>query len=199
MKKSLILLLLLIVVTGCSIVRIDTSNIDNIIDVVLSKQNKLTNVEGHGYKYYIPRGVTHVETNEQINKLYCNGDYYYLYIDTVGFYYKTKLKYKENEDKYYSKLIDKKEKGYLDITKKDKFYYVDFYYNYARIEAVVTKENLMQTILNSSYILSTVKYNKSIVSLMLEEDYFTNKTGKYDIFDNTNKSKKFELKVEEDG
>ena len=59
MKKIIICLLLIFLVTGCSVVRIDTVNFDNIINVVLSKDNTLYNTVGKGYKYYKPRGVRH--------------------------------------------------------------------------------------------------------------------------------------------
>ena len=196
--KKWICLLLMIFLTGCSVVRINTSNIDTIVDVVLSKQNKMYNVEGIGYQYYIPRGVTHIETDEQVEKLYCNGDYYYLYVDTVSYYYKTLQKHNKLDDAYYYKRIDNNGRGYLEITKRDNLYYIDFYYNYARIESAVTKEKLNQAILNSSYILSTVKYHKKIVNLLLDDEYFTNKAGKYKLFNNATKSNKFELKTEED-
>ena len=197
MKRKL-LLLLLIFISGCSVVRINTSSIDNIVDVVLSKNNKLYNEEGIGYQYYIPRGVTHIETDEQTEKLYCNGDYYYLYIDTVSYFYKKHQTHIQRSDYYYYKEIDNNGKGYIAISKVDNLYYIDFYYNFAKVEAAVTKDKINMAILNASYILSTVKYNKKIVKLMLDEEYFTNKTGKYKIFDNSTKSNKFELKVEED-
>ena len=38
MKKIAILFMLLLL-TGCTVVRIDTSSIDNIVNVVLSKEN----------------------------------------------------------------------------------------------------------------------------------------------------------------
>ena len=199
MKKYLLLLILLMV-TGCSVVRIDTSSIDNIVDVVLSKNNKLYNEEGHGYSYYIPRGVSHIESDEQKETLYCNGDYYYLYIDTVGYYYSTKVKFEKDTDAYYYKIIKNNNgRGYLKIKEEKGMYYVEFDYNYAHIEAMVTKENLNTTILNSSYILSTVKFNKKIISLMLDEEYFTNKTGKYDLFNDNGKSTKFKFEIEKEG
>lgn len=197
MKKYFILLILLFL-TGCSIVRIDTSNIDNIVDVVLSKENKLYNNEGIGYQYYIPRGVTHIESDDGMEKLYCDGSYYYLYIDTVSYYYKKHQNYEVNTNAYYYKEIDNNGEGFLEINKDGSLYYLNFYYNNARVEAAVTKEKLNKAVLNASYILSTVKFNKKIVKLMLDEDYFTNKTGKYDLFDNSTKSNKFELKVEEE-
>lgn len=197
MKK--LILILLIFITGCSVVRIDTNSIDNIISVVLSKNNTLYNQVGQGYKYYIPRGVSYIETNELNNTLYFNGNYYYLYIDVVSYYYKTDIDYKENSDAYYSKKIDNKNgKGYLEINELDGMYYITFFYNYAKIEAIVNRENLNDTILNASYILSTIKYNSETIGLMLEDDYFTNRTGKYDEYSSKEESNKFQLMVEDE-
>lgn len=197
--KKIIVVLLLIFVTGCSIVRIDTDSIDNIISVVLSKNNTLYNQVGQGYKYYIPRGVSYLESNESNETLYFNGSYYYLYVDIVSYYYKTDIDYKVNEDAYYSKVINNKHgKGYLEINEKDGMYYVQFFYNYAKIEAIVSKENLNDTILNASYILSTIKYNANTIDLMLKDDFFTNRAGKYDEYSSKEDSNKFQLIDEEE-
>ena len=67
MKKILVALILLFLTTGCTVVRIDTKSIDNITNVVLSKNNKLYNRIGKGYKYYRPRGVSYIDTNELKN------------------------------------------------------------------------------------------------------------------------------------
>ena len=45
MKKVILVLLLLMVLTGCSIVRIETNSIDNILSVILTKENKLFNTD----------------------------------------------------------------------------------------------------------------------------------------------------------
>ena len=200
MKKVILIFLLTIVLTGCSVVRIDTSSIDNIVNVVLSKKNKLYNQVGQGYKYYLPSGVSYIDSDELNDILYCNGNYYYLYIDAINYYYQNKIDYKENSELYYSRKISVGDKfnhsGYLQIKEVNGLYYVEFVYNYAKIEAIVRKEDLNNTILNSSYILSTIKYNYSIVELMLNEDYFKNKTGKYDNYDTKEDSGKFELQKE---
>lgn len=197
MKKIIVILLLF--VTGCSVVRIDTNNIDNIVKVVLSKNNTLYNQIGQGYKYYIPRGVSYIESNELNDTLYYNGNYYYLYIDAIGYYFKTDIVYEEKKDVYYSKKISNKHgQGYLEITEKDDMYFVEFFYNYAKIEAIVKKENLNDTILNASYILSTIKYNSDTVELMLNEDYFTNRAGKYDEYSSKEESNKFQLMIDEE-
>ena len=92
MKKFTILLLVMVIlISGCSVVRINTKDIDSILNAVLTKSNKLYNQVGQGYKYYVPAGVTYIDTDEYTNILYCDGDYYYLYIDLVNYYYKSKL------------------------------------------------------------------------------------------------------------
>jgi len=197
MKK--IFIFLLIFVTGCSVVRIDTDSIDNIVSVVLSKNNTLYNQIGNGYKYYIPRGVSHIDTNELNETLYFNGNYYYLYVDIVSFLYQTEIDYDENDTSYYSKKINNDNgSGYLEINEIDNKYYVEFVYNYAKIETIVNKDDLEDAILNASYILSTIKYNSNTIKLMLNDDYFTNKTGKYDEYSSKEESNKFQLFVEEE-
>ena len=183
MKKiGIIISVVLLLSTGCTAVRIDTNNIDNIVSVVLSKNNTLYNRIGKGYKYYIPRGVSYIDTSELNDKLYSNGNYYYLYIDAVNYCYKNQINYVENKDAYYSRKIDGEKNGYLEITESDGKYLIKFVYNYARIEALVEKDYINEVVLNSSYILSTVKFNDNIIELMLNEEYFTNKEEKYEEF-----------------
>ena len=198
MKKVLIMLFLLCFLTGCTVVRIDTKSIDNIVSVILSKENTLYNTIGKGYKYYVPRGVVYIDSNDFNEKLYCNGDYYYLYLDIISYYYKKDFTYIENKELYYSKKIEVDDKkGYLEITKIDDYYLVEFMYNYAKVEALVLKENINEVVLNASYMLSTIKYNDDVIKLILDEDYFTNKEEQYDIFTSTNNSTNFELEYEE--
>ena len=202
MKKIILILLTLLLFTGCSVVRIDTSSIDNILNVILTKENKLFNQVGQGYKYYLPSDVSYIESDGLNDILYSNGTYYYLYVDAISYYYKVENNYSVNKDAYYSKVFDPKDgfkkSGYLEILEDKNAYYVNFVYNYAKIETVVKKEELNNAILNASYILSTIKYNEDIVKLMLEEDYFTNKTGKLKDYDNTSESEKFVLQKEDE-
>lgn len=190
--KKIIIVLLLFLITGCTAVRIDTNNIDNITNVVLSKDNNLFNRIGKGYKYYVPRGVNYIDNNDYNDKLYTNGDYYYLYIDTIRYYYKKEFDYQENENAYYSKAIDiNGKKGYLEINKMDDKYLVEFMYNYAKIEALVDYDHINEVVLNSSYILSTIKFNSNVIKLMLDTNYFTNKEEQYDIFTSKTETNKF--------
>ena len=195
MKKiGIIISVVLLLSTGCTAVRIDTNNIDNIVSVVLSKNNTLYNRIGKGYKYYIPRGVSYIDTSELNDKLYSNGNYYYLYIDAVNYFYKNQINYVENKDAYYSRKIDGEKNGYLEITESDGKYLIKFVYNYARIEALVEKDYINEVVLNSSYILSTVKFNDNIIELMLNEEYFTNKEEKYEEFNKIQNEEEVEEK-----
>ena len=118
-----------------------------------------------------------------------------MYVDAISYYYQKEFTYEEKEDIYYSRAIEKNgKKGYLEIEEleNDK-YFVQFMYNYAKIEAMVDKNSINEVVLNASYILSTIKFNDNVIALNLTEDYFTNQEEVYDIFktdkDNDNYNK----------
>ncbi len=184
--KKLIIILLTLFVTGCTVVRIDTANIDNMVNVILSKDNTLYNRVGKGYKYYVPRGVSYIDTNEFNDKLYSDGNYYYLYIDAVSYFQKLEVTYPLDDDFYYYREIDLNgKKGYITIKQQNDKYFITFVYNYAKIESLVNKEDINTVVMNASYILSTIKFNNNVINLMLKKDYFTNKEEKYDLFEET--------------
>ena len=201
MKRIVLVVLTILLLTGCTIVRINTDNIDTIVEIILSKDNNLYNRVGRGYKYYIPRGVTYIDTDETNEKLYSNGNYYYLYIDIVSYYQKIAEKYSDEENIYYSRKFTKEEgfssNGYLKITKKEKLYYIDFVYNYATIETVVDKDDINNAVLNSAYILSTIQFNKDVIDLMIDSEKIGNREEKYEVFKNKEEEDKSELQVNE--
>ena len=198
--KKILLILFMFILTGCSVVRIKTDSIENILKVILTKDNNLYNQIGEGYKYYVPGGVTYIDSDESNDILYSNGVYYYLYIDAIDYYYDNDVKYNTDSSKYYSYELKKsdgyKYSGYLDIVKQGKLYLINFVYNHAKIEALVNENEINNTILNASYILSTIKYNRNITKLIIEDDSFTNKTGKYRDYISKDNGGKFVLEKE---
>lgn len=196
--KKVLLLCLLLLLTGCSVVRIDTSSVDNIVNVVLSKDNKLYNHIGKGYKYYIPRGVSYIDTNDYNDVLYSNGIYYYLYIDVISYYYDKVQQYEVNENAYYSKSISINDKeGYLEINKQDDDrYFIEFMYNYSKIEVIAEYEQINDIVLNATYILSTIKFNDNVIKAMLDDNFLASEE-KYDIFTSKKETNDF-LKLEEE-
>lgn len=198
MRKIIIILICLVLLSGCTVVRIDTKSVDNIVNIVLSKNNKLFNQIGKGYKYYIPRGVNYIDATELNNILYSNGNYYYLYIDVISYYYKKDLTYDINEKAFYSKELNlNNKKGYLEINKIDDKYFIEFMYNYAKIESLVNKNEIENVVLDASYILSTIKFNHNVIKLMLNSDFFTNREEVYDIFESKKEIENF-LQYEEE-
>jgi len=196
--KKIVLIILILLVCGCSVVRIDTTNIDNIVSVVLSKDNKLFNQIGKGYKYYIPRGVSYIDTSTHNDVLYSNSNYYYLYIDIVSYYHNTESNYEENDNAFYSKLININDKqGYLEINEQSNGkYFIEFMYNYAKIEVLADYEDINDIVLDASYILSTIKFNNNVIKTMLDDE-FLNAAEKYDIFTSKKETDDF-LKLEEE-
>lgn len=196
--KKILLLCLLLLLTGCSVVRIDTSSVDNIVNVVLSKNNQLYNHIGKGYKYYIPRGVSYIDTNDYNDVLYSNGIYYYLYIDIISYYYDKVQQYEVNENAYYSKSISINDKdGYLEINKQDDDrYFIEFMYNYSKIEVIAEYDQINDIVLNATYILSTIKFNDNVIKAMLDDNFLVSEE-KYDIFTSKKETNDF-LKLEEE-
>lgn len=177
--KKLLMVILLVLCSGCTIVRIDTGSIDNITSVVLSKENKLFNRVGKGYKYYLPRGASYIDTNGFNEKIYSGGNYYYLFVDTVSYFYNKNFSCNFDDDVFYKKEMDN---GCLQISEQNNEYLIRFFYNYARIEALVEENNLNQAVLDASYILSTVKFNDTIVKSLINESYDNGYDKVYDVF-----------------
>ncbi len=192
MKKYLLVFLTLLVFTGCSVTRIDNLDYKDISDKILSLNIRTYNKIGKGYKYYAPRGVVRTDSNSYNDVLKRKDINYYLYVDIVSYYYKTKSTYKTNEKAYYSKEIKNgKKTGYIQITEKKDKLFVQVVYNYAKIEAYVTKNNLNQALEDISYMISSIKFNDSLLKKMYESGNLESKEEVYKLFDNKEKNGNF--------
>ena len=69
-------------------------------------------------------------------------------------------------------------------------------YNYSKIEALCDYEDINDIVLNSSYILSTVKFNEKVIKAMLDDEFLVSEE-KYDIFESKQDTNDF-LKLEEE-
>lgn len=182
MKKIVLFAFIILMVTGCSIKKIDMSSSDTIVDAVLSKNVKLYNRISKGYKYYLPRGVNILNHREYNERLYSNGNIYYLYVDIVSYHYKTDFKYTKNRNSYYYKQINNNGKtGYIDIIKKDDKYFISYGYNYSKMEAIVSYEQINNTLKDMSYILSSIEYNNLVIESFIGENALNYTEEKYAI------------------
>ena len=203
MKKVIVLLLAtLFLTTGCSgVITVRYDDIDTIVNEVLLKKSKLSNVAFEGYKYYVPRGLTFLN-KDQFNALlqdqYHNR--YYLYVDVVSYYHKVENTYKEDSSAYYSKALKNKDQfGYLKINEVKGKYFIEAMYHYAKVEVYVSKDQLQDAVCNVSYLLSSIKYNRSILETLIGDNVLNYKEEEFDIFKSKRKSGDFLDYVEEYG
>lgn len=203
MKKVIFLLLLVATfATGCSsVISVKSDDIDTIINEVLLKKSSLANTAFEGYKYYVPRGLTFLnkeEFNALLQDQYHNR--YYLYVDAVSYYHKVVSEYEENSSAYYSKRLENGSAfGYLEINEVNGKYFIEAMYRYVKIEVFVDQEQIMDAVCNISYILSSIKYNRSILETLVGENVLNYQEEEFDIFKSKRENGDFLDYVEEYG
>ena len=185
MKKLIVLLsIVTILVTGCSINKLDNSNITKNVDMLMSQNVKLYNVFYEGYKYYLPKGISFVN-KEDYNAILKdkNNNRYYIYVDVISYYHKIENDYKVKKKSYYSKRINYNNKdGYIQIDEVDNKYFIQFVYNYAKMEAYVSEKELTNAVINMCSILRTVKYNDKVLESLIGDNKLNYKEEDYTLF-----------------
>lgn len=187
MKKIIVLLSIsTLLLTGCSLYTFNDNDFSKNLDYLLSNKTSLSNVHYDGYKYYLPKGIRLIKKDD-FNAFLIdqNGEKYYLYVDAIGYYYKVLNDYEVNSSSYYSKYLDYNNKnGYLQIDKDDKEnkYFIQFVYNYVKIEAYVSEDHLNSVITNMCYILRSVKYKRSVLESLVGENVLSYQEEEYNLF-----------------
>ena len=185
MKKLIVLLSIVVVLfTGCSVVKTEYQDIEENIDSLMSKKTVLYNVFYDGYKYYLPKGVRFLNRDEYnaILKDKMNNRYY-LYVDVISYYHKIENNYEEKKNVYFSKkIVNNKKTGYLQIEEIDSKYFIQFVYNYVKMEAYVEKVDLRDTLVNMCSILRTVRFNNAILESLIGENILDYKEEDYTLF-----------------
>ena len=199
MKRIIVLLsIVMIFMTGCSVTKLDNSNISKNMKILLSKKVKLYNVFYDGYKYYLPKGVSFVN-KEDYNAILkdTNNNKYYLYVDAISYYHKVKNDYEINKNAHYSKKLNyNKKNGYIQIDEINSKFFVQFVFNYVKIEAYVDKNVLTDDINNMCYILRSVEFNDKVLESLIGDNILDYKEENYTLFKN-NPSKESFLDVVE--
>ncbi len=192
MKKILIVFFSIFLLTGCTFVNIEKDSIEDIINTVIEKDINLYNNVFEGYKFYVPRGLKIIDKNKYNSKILFKDDTFYLYVDVVSYYYKTKKTFISSTTNYLSKELRFNDKlGYIDITETEDKYFVEFMYNYAKIEAYIDKKYLNEAVLNMAYILSSIQYNEKVIDTLIGENVLDYQEEKYDIFESKRENSNF--------
>lgn len=185
MKKNrclLTLLVLLLLVTGCSIEKIEYTSYIDTINCVLSYNNDYRNVSLEGYYYYLPKGATLLEKTETNSLIRYQDMKFYLYVDVISYYHRSTMEFQESKDSYYSKKVEYNgQVGYLEITKFKDVYFVEFMYNYAKIEAFVVEEDIHEVLYQMATILSSIEYHDAILESLIGKNTFNYKEENYNI------------------
>lgn len=185
MKKLLVLLSVSVLfLTGCNVHTLDHKDFEDNMDYLLSQKVSLYNVQYDGYKYYLPKGISFLMKDEY-NALLVdpNNNKYYLYVDAISYYHKAVNDYEVNESSYYSKKIEyNKKDGYLQIDESEGKYFIQFVYNYVKIESYVPKKDLADAIDNMCYILRSVKFNNSVLDSLIGENVLDYQEEDYSLF-----------------
>ena len=183
MKKKLILIFLLsFILFGCK--AIQDMSIDEVIDNSIQNSVKVYNKYRRGYKYFLPKGLDTVGTNE-FNEVIAYKNYkLYLYVDVVSYYNKIIDIYEPNKVSYISKQINYEDKyGYVEVNQlKTGKYFIEIMYNYAKIEVIVNEKDFNLVISNSLSVLNSIKFDTNILKLLLDEETSKFKEYEYDIF-----------------
>ncbi len=182
-KKLLILTISIFVLTGCT--NINSTNLNEVIDIMLSSKVTLANNVFEGYKYYIPRGLK-LTSKDEYNAVLLDeyNNTYYFYIDVISYYNKENLDYKVNKRSYFSKELNYNNKmGYLEITKieEDDYYFIEYMYNYGKIEAFVKETEINSAVINMSSVLSSLSFNRSVLETLVGNKVLNYKEDTYNV------------------
>lgn len=181
-KRMLIIIITVtLILTGCT--KVD-NNYDNIVNTVMNGKNINVNTVSTGYELYIPVGVMQLSDNNYNQKIKIRNRYVYLYVDTISYYYKNDLNYKEDSDyNYYYKKIDFNNKtGYIGINKlDDNTYFCESIYNYSKIEFYSDIEDLSYILTNSLIIQKNIKFNDELIKIELEGSIGDSREVRYEL------------------
>ena len=198
MKKILICILLCLCVSGCVIV--NNSSIDEILTDSLNSELRFYNTTRNGYKYYLPKGLRTLGKTDY-NEILADFKYkYYMYVDILSYNNKISFDYIKKSNVYYSNVIKYKDKfGYLEIKSFDnEKYLIEIMYNYAKIEVMVDKKNIKEAVAYSMSILTSIKYNDTVIKNKLDTHVLSSYEETVDIFKTATNKKSNYLKYVED-
>lgn len=180
-KKVMLLIIIALMLTGCT--KID-GNVDTVVSAVMSKEIKDVNTVSTGYELYIPMGVIQLVDNEYNQKFKIRDTHVYMYVDTISYYYKNSLNFKnDNSYNYYYKEIALNNKtGYIGINKLDDGnFFVEIVYNYSKIEFYANEEDLQVILANSLIIIKSVRYNDNLIKIELDKTANEGREIKYEL------------------
>lgn len=202
MKKIIVLLSIVVLfLSGCSAYRLDSTDLGSNIKVLLSEKVDIYNVYFDGYKYYVPKGIKLINKDEY-NAVFLDksNNKYYLYVDAISYYHKTKNTYMVDEKIHYSNKLEYNDKtGYINIEEIDGKYFIQFMFNYAKMEAYVPEEDLTTVVNNMCLVLRTVKFNDDVLESLIGDNVLSYQEENFTLFDTESSNEDFLEVVQDSG
>jgi len=180
-KYCVFLMAIVLLLTGCSKI---TSNLDEVVNAIMTKDSNYVNTVSTGYELYIPTGVKQMVDNEYNQQFKIGNRYIYLYVDIISYYYKNMLNYKSNDSYtyYYHELFLNNKEGYIGVDKgEDDLYFVEIVYNYSKIEFYADSTELPYVLANALIIQKSIKYNDNLIDLELGSSTNDGREIKYEL------------------
>ena len=183
MKKIMLLGLLVCLVSGCSSVQ--KESIDKILNDGMVSHVSITNVYRTGYKYYLPKGMKNISSQDYNEIIYSEKYPFYLYVDAVSYYNKVRMDYQKKSDYYYSAPLKFNEHfGYVQVKSlENNQYFVEIMYNYAKIEVIVTEEDIKESLAYAIAILESITYNDTVLGSLMGDNVLNSNELEFNIFE----------------
>lgn len=201
MKKAIILVLILLITSGC--VNIGNSTYDEIINEVINSEKNISNTYRKGYKFYLPKNMYVVSSKAYNETIKNQTETFYLYIDLISYLSKQEIEYETEENIFFKEFKGKDKYGYIQIKNAEKSkYLVEIAYNCAKIEVIVEKGREKYAVSEAMIILSSIEYNDSFLTNLSDDSLLNYKEENVDIFDKgtgSDNSNILEWKDEYDG
>lgn len=198
MKKLVVLILNLAVLTGC--VKINNLTYDEIITRNITYASQNNNIKRKGYSYTLLNGLKITNQDEFNDVIETENNIFYLYVDLVSYYNKKDFTYQVDSNVYYSKAYEfENKKGYLEINTLEKEkYLIEIMYNYAKIEVIVKEKDINLVVSNSLSVLSSIDFNDDVLKTLLDEETSQFQELQFDIFETTTTESEYLQAVEDD-
>ena len=198
MKKVLILISLIFLITGCS--NIKDLTYDEIVQNFGTVSSR-TNTYRTGYKYYLPRGMQ-VNDSTLFNEVLEDGKYtYYLYVDAVSYLNQVSYDYQVDNSILFSTAIKNGDYfGFVEVKLvENNKYLVEIMYNYAKIEVIVDEEEANVAIAYATSILSSIQYQDTVLEGLMGDDALSANEVEHNIFESADTESEYLEIVEEYG
>ena len=180
-KKFIFFVIIVLLLSGCTKIN---ENLDEVVDATMTNSKLPANTVSTGYELYIPTGVKQVVDSNYNQKFKIRNRYIYLYVDTVSYYYKNMLNYKNisDYDYYYKELNLNGKTGYIGIKKtEENMYFCEVVFNYSKVEFYSDIEELPLILANTLIIQKSIKYNDNLIKMELESNISDGRELKYEL------------------